>query len=100
MSHFLDDGEIPHRATYLRRLRAAVQVTHSREGGDDLLTIVPGSICVLRVDAQLAHLPERVRVVSNTGETVCPSQGKLFCVTLESFNPAHLLVEAGAEDVD
>ena len=59
MSHFLDDGEIPHRATYLRRLRAAVQVTHSREGGDDLLTIVPGSICVLRVDAQLAPAPAR-----------------------------------------
>lgn len=60
----------------------------------DRLCIVVGSIGVLKPEALVAPLPKRMKVVTDEGEQIAPSEGKRFYVTVNSFNPNHALVEA------
>lgn len=92
MSHFLRQSEVVHYLM-LGKPRAAVKVLASK----DRLTIEPG-IMVLKGDAQLSPVPERVKVVGPDGKVVKPSKGKQFYVTVETFDPVHAVLEAGPED--
>ncbi len=76
-------------ARTINRPRAAVRVRLERTG----LVIVPGEISVLKNDAFVVPLPDRLRVVSEDGEVVKPSDGSIFLITTETMNPFHLVTQ-------
>ena len=55
--------------------------------------VIRGPLGVLKLDTQLARLPERIVVVNPDGKKVLPSKGRQFYVSLETFNPFHLVTE-------
>lgn len=87
--HFLARDDL-HFASAIGAERACVTVRYSRP---HTLTVVPGSIGILRADAQVVDLPERFAVVSPDGERIQPSPGRRFVVTAETCNPFHALAE-------
>jgi hypothetical protein len=88
MSHFLRGSEA-HRYRAVGKVWAAVTVERRK---DDLV-IQEGGVVVLKMDALVAPLPERIRVVSPKGEVIKPSEGKQFLVTLETCCPFHAICE-------
>lgn len=98
--HFLKESEIYSRQ--LARPRAGVKV--EVQGKDTLVLCAPENdedhvIFILKPDARLSRLPDRVKVVDPEGKVVKPSKGKAFYVTLETFDPFHGVTEAGDEDL-
>jgi hypothetical protein len=57
------------------------------------LEVQPGEIGVLKADALLVLLPERMKVVDPDGRKIAPSKGRRFHVSTETFNPFHALTE-------
>jgi hypothetical protein len=55
--------------------------------------VVQSGVSVAEGGIALALLSARFRVVSGDGETVGPTPGSKFFVSLESFDPLHLLLE-------
>lgn len=92
MSHFLRQSEV---VQYLKlgKPRAAVQVKVVKD-----TLVVEAGVSVLKADAHISPVPERVKVVSYEGKVVRPSKGKQFYVTVETFDPIHAVLEAGPED--
>lgn len=89
--HFLNKEEVKwERPT--RKNWAAVKVKVDGRGEDCRLTIEPG-ISVLRLGVQLVKLPERCTVISSEGEVIKPTPGAQFFVTIETFDPFHLITE-------
>lgn len=90
MTHPLRPTEI-RQARAIGRLRAAVTV---RRDGKNLVIV---DIGILKADALVERLPDRLQVVSEDGKPVKPSQGKIFVITIESFDPCHAVAEIPAE---
>ncbi len=86
--HFLRKSEV-YGVTALGRPWACVKVKLS---GRDVLEIQEG-ISVGKADSQWVKLPERVKVVGPDGKQVKPSKGKCFWVTVETFDPFHMVTE-------
>jgi hypothetical protein len=57
------------------------------------LEVQPGEIGILKADARLAPLPERMKVVDPDGRKIAPSKGRRFHVSTKTFNPFHALTE-------
>lgn len=100
MSHPLKPDETRGRIA-LGKPWAAVTVRH--ECSDPALVVVPsdedgaaGGICVLKSDVLLADLPDRFSVVGPDGKKLKLSRGRKFMITVESFDPYHLLTEVDA----
>lgn len=56
-------------------------------------TLVISCIVVAKDDVKWAELPERFTVINSEGEVVKPTPGRKFFVSVETFNPWHLLTE-------
>ena len=87
--HFLTNRERD-RADRIGRLRAAVTVRFERRGGQRTLNVEPG-IKMLTHDALIVPLPKNVLVLDEDGKAIQPVG--TFYVTLESFDPFHLLAD-------
>lgn len=61
--------------------------------GRDRLELQSGSIRLLKGDAKMAPLPPRIAVVDSSGKPIKPSPGRSFYVTVETFDPFHMLTE-------
>ena len=57
--------------------------------------VVQSEMFVAKGGIALGLLPERFRVVSGDGEIVLPTSGARFFISLETFDPCHLLLEWG-----
>lgn len=88
MTHALRKDEAA-GARSIGRRRAAVHVRLEK----DRLVVVAGSISVLDDDALVTPVPERLRVVDEDGDVVVPSEGTLFLMTTETFDPYHLVTQ-------
>lgn len=98
--HFLRQDEVHGaRCCYLR---AAVTVQVVKQVVKDALVIqlvIQPGISVAKLGVQWVTLPERVKVLSTEGEEVRPSKDRRFYVTVETFDPFHLVTEAGEADL-
>lgn len=98
MSHPLRAAEIICPAS-LGFLRACVRVRHERRSpGGSVLLLDPGDeggICILREDAVVVELPQRLPVLYER-KRIRPSKGAKFVITVESFDPYHLVAEVPA----
>jgi hypothetical protein len=90
--HFLRKSEVHGRSLEMPRACVTVRVVK------DTLVIESGSLGVLKIGAQMAPVPERMKVVTDDGKVVKPSKGKQFWVTVETFDPMHAVMEAAPED--
>jgi hypothetical protein len=92
LMHFLRESET-FSARPLARPHAAVRVRFSRLASRRTLTVCSDEddpcLCVMRADASVVRLPADVAVVEPDGTPIKPS--RTFMVTLETFNPYHLL---------
>lgn len=95
--HFLRKNEVYSRT--LGKPRACVKV---RVEKDTLVVCEPEddkpNISVAKTDTQWSEVPDRVTVVGADGKVIKPSKGKKFYVTVETFDPFHLVMEAGDGD--
>lgn len=57
--------------------------------------VVQSEVFVAKEEIALVLLPERFKVVSSGGEIVRPTSGARFFISLETFDPCHLLLEWG-----
>lgn len=57
------------------------------------LQVQEEGIGILRRDAKVVKLPERMTVVGSDGKKIKPSRGRVFYVTTESFDPYHAVTE-------
>lgn len=94
--HFLKKDERPsalHRSgLVVGKPRACVTVCVAQGGAQ--LVVQPASISIAKKDALFWPLPPRTRVVDEEGQEVRPSLGCCFYVSLETFDPYHLVLEA------
>lgn len=92
--HFLRKAELDHLDCELGKPWAAVRV---RVNGTQLVMTTDESghaIVICKQDTLFVPLPERIQVVGPDGKVVKPSKGSRFWVTVESFDPFHLVTEA------
>lgn len=52
-----------------------------------------GALVVANSDVKWARLPNRFAVVGPDGEHIQPSPGREFYISIETFNPFHLVME-------
>ena len=83
--HFLKKSEL-HGQHVLGKPRACVDVRFV----DDALH-VSDRIGVLKADALVVNLPERIQVLGTDGKPIKPTG--TFMITVETFNPHHALVD-------
>lgn len=57
------------------------------------------NIFVAKNGTSWALLPDTVRVVDPDGEPMSPSKGRVFFVTIDTFNPWHGLLEMPMNDM-
>lgn len=92
--HFLRVSERPpHSITGRVTGKPWACVTVRVESKGERLVVQPGSIAVTKRDTLFWPLPERCSVVDEEGTVVKPSAGRRFFVSLETFDPHHLLIE-------
>jgi hypothetical protein len=92
--HFLKKNEIS--SCRLRRRKAS---TSARLSENTLVVGEDARVGVADEALEWTKLPERVQVVDPEGKKIKPSPGKLFYVSLQSFNPYHILMEAAEDEV-
>lgn len=92
--HFLRKAELDRLDCELGKNWAAVRV---RVAGTRLV-MTPGddghAIVVCKRDTLFVPLPDRIQVVGPDSKVVKPSKGSRFWVTVETFDPFHLVTEA------
>ena len=95
--HFLRKSEVYGRT--LGKPRACVTVKVEK---DRLVLVEPEddkpNIGIAKMDTQWSEVPERIKVVGPDGKVIKPSKGKKFYVSIETFDPFHLVMEAGDGD--
>lgn len=88
MTHVLRTSEL-YATRPIGKRRAAVHVRLEK----NRLVIVVGHIAVLDDSAQVVPVPERLLVVDEDGEVVEPSDGAMFLMTTETFDPYHIVTQ-------
>ena|SRR3990170_133287 len=63
------------------------------------ISLTVGNIVVMKVDVELAVLPKHIRVVDPDGKVINPSSGRVFAISIETFDPNHLVTEIVESDL-
>lgn len=92
--HFLRKDEL-----FTRRLRKSKAVVSVRLNGNSLVVGEDQRVGVADESLEWAKLPERISVVDPDGNALKASPETVFYVSLETFNPYHLLTEAKEEEM-
>ena len=96
--HFLRKSEVYART--LTRPRAGVTVKVEK---DKLVVLEPDdegkpNIHIAKMGTEWSLVPDRVKVVGPDGKVIKPSKGKAFYVTVETFDPFHMVMEASPDE--
>lgn len=58
------------------------------------LVIVEGSLGIAKHDTLFVPVPESIPVLDPDGKPIKPSKGSKFWISVETFDPYHILLEA------
>jgi hypothetical protein len=88
--HFLRKDEL-YAPQWVGRPWACVTVKLIERG---VLEVQENSIGIVRADAEVVRLPDRILVRGPEGKRVKPSKKRNFYVSVGTFDPFHFLIEA------
>lgn len=86
MSHFIRAKDA-HVARCFGKPWAAVEVKRTKK------TLVICKVVIANSDVRWAEVPATFSVVDASGAVVQPSRGRMFYVSVETFDPWHLVTE-------
>ena len=90
--HFLYKRETNFSPLHPSRVYAAVKVEVTKKAKPRTLAVLPGGIVFTKTDTKFVPLPDDVIVVNDEGEEITASFK--FYVSLETFDPFHIVVDA------
>lgn len=90
--HFIQSKDVGPFPRTTKKVLAAVCCHHEKRDGEDVLVITSEDpIRIVKMGTSITALPGRVKIISQEGEAVRASHK--FWVTLETFNPYHLVFD-------
>jgi hypothetical protein len=86
-------GRKVERIRHTRAPRAAVRVELIARD-----TLEVGPLLIAKEGLGLAPIPEKVVVVAPDGKEIKPSKGAVFLISVETFDPFHLVTEMDEDE--